>query len=167
MAFTMGLSVIWASIYLSALFHTFHTFPIISFPYLSINAFICLCIEVSDDYHAAQCLACRQGPWMRDGVLRSATWQRTWTNWFSDRLKKIKPAIKTSRKEPNGPYVHNKLSYVFFPSFSSGYPSCLCWQVTGHTNVTVMMTGLCPSCHCLNLGHIHLHVGSVVFIHQV
>lgn len=78
----------------------------------------------------------------------------TWTNWFSDRLKKIKPAIKTSRKVLNGPYVHNKLSYVFFPSFSSGHPSYLHWQVTGHTNVTVMMTGLRPSCYVLNSGHI-------------
>lgn len=60
----------------------------------------------------------------------------TWTNWFSDRLKKIKPAIKTSRKVFNGPYVHNKLSYVFFPSFSLGHPSYLHWQVTGHANVT-------------------------------
>lgn len=75
----------------------------------------------------------------------------TWTNWFSDRLKKIKPAIKTSRKVLNGPYVHNKLSYVFFPSFSSGHSSYLHWQVTDHANVTVM-TG--PSCYLVNFGHI-------------
>lgn len=54
----------------------------------------------------------------------------TWTNWFSDRLKKIKPAIKTSRKVLNGPYVHNKLSYVFFAS-SSACPSIL-FTLTGH-----------------------------------
>lgn len=78
----------------------------------------------------------------------------TWTNWFSDRLKKIKPAIKTSRKVLNGPYVHNKLSYVFFPSFSPGHPSCLHWQVTGHANVTLMTTGLCPSCYFDNFARI-------------
>lgn len=71
----------------------------------------------------------------------------TLTNWFSDRLKKIKPAIKTRRKVLNGPYVHNKLSYVFFSRFSSGHPSYLDWQVTGHANVTVMTAGLCPSCY--------------------
>lgn len=54
----------------------------------------------------------------------------TWTNWFSDRLKKIKQAIKTSRKVLNGPYVHNKLSYVFFAS-SSTSPSIL-FTLTGH-----------------------------------
>lgn len=66
----------------------------------------------------------------------------TWRNWFSDRLKKIKPAIKTSRKVLNGPYVHNKLSYVFFSRFFVGHPSYLPWQVTGHANVTVMMATL-------------------------
>lgn len=36
----------------------------------------------------------------------------------------------------NGPYVHNKLSYVFFPSSSSGHSSYLQRQVTGRANVT-------------------------------
>lgn len=67
----------------------------------------------------------------------------TWTNWFPDRLKKIKPAIKTSRKVFNGPYVHNKLSYVFFPSFSLGHPSYLHWRVTGHANVTAFVMLFC------------------------
>lgn len=60
------------------------------------------------------------------------------TNWFSDRLKKIKPAIKTSRKVLNGPYVHNKLSYVFFPSSSSGHSSYLQWQVRARVDVTAV-----------------------------
>lgn len=65
------------------------------------------------------------------------------TNWFSDRLKKIKPAIKTSRKVLNGPYVHNKLSYVFFPSSSSGHSSYFQWRVTGRASVTAAFLLLC------------------------
>lgn len=79
------------------------------------------------------------------------------TNWFSDRLKKIKPAIKTSRKVLNGPYVHNKLSYVFFPSSSSGHSSYLQWQVRARVDVhDVDRRGghACSSCCCLNFGQI-------------
>lgn len=64
-------------------------------------------------------------------------------------IKKIKPTIKTSRKVLNGPYVHNKLPYVFFSCVALGHSSSLQWQVSGHANVTVTAPVLWPSWYFL------------------
>lgn len=154
------LSVVCLSIYLSTHFHInllilFQSLSVFSSPiYPSMHSFISVkqFLMTSIQHNALLRQARSMDAWWSAPLSNLAA---TWTNWFSDRLKKIKPAIKTSRKVLNGPYVHNTLSYVFFPSFSSGHPSYLHWQVTGHANVTVMAAGLCPSFYFVKVGHIN------------